>query len=40
MVSMIYFDAGEVFASLLSCPTLNQNKNCLFDEAKDPFVAP
>ena len=29
-----------MFASLLSCPTLNQDKNYLFDEAKDPFVAP
>ena len=39
-VSMIFFDAGEVFASLLSCPTLNQDKNYFFNEAKDPFVAP
>lgn len=39
-VSMIYFDAREVFASLLSCPTLNQDENYLFNEAKDPFVAP
>lgn len=40
IVSMIYFDASEVFASLLSCPTLNQDANYFFDEAKDPFVAP
>ena len=26
--------------SLLSCPTLDQNKNYFFDEAKDPFVVP
>jgi hypothetical protein len=39
-VSMVFFDASEVFASLLSCPTLNQDKNYLFDDAKDPFVAP
>ena len=39
-VSMIYFDAREVFASLLSCPTLNQDANYYFDDAKDPFVAP
>ena len=39
-VSMILFDASEVFASLLSCPTLNQDANYFFDEAKDPFVAP
>ncbi|KAI2493083.1 hypothetical protein MHU86_21467 [Fragilaria crotonensis] len=38
-VSMIYFDAREVFASLLSCPTLNQDEN-FFDDAKDPFIAP
>lgn len=37
---MVYFDASEVFASLLSCPTLNQDANYLFDDAKDPFVAP
>ena len=39
-VSMIFFDASEVFASLLSCPTLNQDKNYFFDCTKDPFVAP
>ncbi|KAI2491467.1 hypothetical protein MHU86_23104 [Fragilaria crotonensis] len=40
IVSMVFFDAREVFASLLSCPTLNQDTNYFFDEAKDPFVAP
>jgi hypothetical protein len=39
-VSIVFFDASEVFASLLSCPTLNQDENFLFDDAKDPFVAP
>ena len=39
-VSMIYFDAREVFALLLSCPTLNQDTNYYVDDAKDPFVAP
>jgi hypothetical protein len=39
-VSMIYFDASKVFALLLSCPTLNQDANYFFDDAKDPFVAP
>ena len=39
-VSVVYFDASEVFASLLSCPTLNQDENYLFDDANDPFVAP
>jgi hypothetical protein len=40
MVSMIYFNASEVFALLLSRPTLNQDANYFFDKAKDPFVAP
>ncbi|KAI2495724.1 hypothetical protein MHU86_18783 [Fragilaria crotonensis] len=39
-VSVVFFDASEVFASLLSCPTLNQDENYLFDDSKDPFVAP
>ncbi len=38
-VSMVFFDAREVFASLLLCPTLNKDENYLFDDAKDPFVA-
>ena len=37
---MVFFDASEVFALLLLCPTLNQDKNYLFNNAKDPFVAP
>jgi Plavaka transposase len=41
IVPMIYFDAREVFASLLSCPLLNRDENYLFDSpAKDPFVGP
>jgi hypothetical protein len=39
-VSIVYFKASELFASLLSCPTLNQDKHYHFDKAKDPFVAP
>ena len=39
-VSMIYFDASQVFASLLSCPFLNCDENFLFHEHKDPFIAP
>ena len=39
-VSVVYFDASEVFASLLSCPTLNKDANFLFDDQKDPFAAP
>ncbi len=40
-VPMIYFDAREVFASLLSCPLLNRDENYLFDSPeKDPFIGP
>ena len=27
---MVYFDASEVFASLLSCPTLNKDELYMF----------
>ena len=38
-VPMIYFDASEVFASLLSCPLLNRDENYLFNlPEKDPFI--
>ncbi len=37
---MIYFDASQVFASLLSCPLLNRDENYLFHVHKDPFVEP
>jgi hypothetical protein len=41
IVPMIYFDAREVFASLLSCPLLNRDENYLFDSPeKDPFIGP
>ena len=40
IVSLIFFDASEVFASRLSCPTLNQDGNYFVDRAKDPFAAP
>ncbi len=39
-VSVVYFDASEVITSLLSCPTLNKYECLLFDDAKNPFVAP
>ena len=39
-VSMIYFDASQVFASLLSCPLLNCDENFLVHEHRDPFVVP
>ncbi len=35
---MVYFDAAKVFASLLSCPTLNQDEYFLFHYQKDPFA--
>ncbi len=37
---MVYFDASQVFASLLSCPLLNRDENFLFHAHKDPFVEP
>jgi hypothetical protein len=38
---MIYFDAREAFASLLSCPLLNRDEKYLFDlPEKDPFTGP
>jgi Plavaka transposase len=37
---MVYFDAAQVFASLLSCPLMNRDENFMFHEDKDPFVAP
>jgi hypothetical protein len=41
IVPMVYFDAREVFASLLSCPLLNRDENYLFHlPEKDPFIAP
>ncbi len=41
IVPMIFFDAREVFASLLSCPLLNCDENYLFDlPEKDPFIGP
>ena len=41
IVSMIYFDAKEVFASLLSCPTINQDENFLFHGREGaPFAEP
>ncbi len=40
-VPMIYFDAREIFASLLSCPLLNRDENYLFNlPEKDPFIGP
>ena len=32
---MVFFNAREVFALLLLCPSLNQDENYLFDDAKD-----
>ena len=40
-VSIVYFNAKDVFASLLSCPTLNKDENFMF-HGRDggPFAAP
>jgi hypothetical protein len=38
-LSIVFFDASEVFTLLLSCPTLNKDECFLFDDAKNPFVA-
>ena len=38
--SVVYFDASEVFTSLLLYPTLSRDECFLFDDAKNPFVAP
>jgi hypothetical protein len=40
IVSIVYHDAYQVFASLLSCPLLNRDKTFLFHAHKDPFVEP
>lgn len=41
IVSMVYFDAREVFASLLSCPTINKDENFLFHGREGgPFAEP
>ena len=39
-VSMVYFDASEVFASLLSCPILNKDELYMFHDKQDPFAKP
>jgi len=40
IVSVIYFDAAQVFASLLSCPLVNKDENFLFYPHDDPFIEP
>ena len=41
IVSMVYFDVREVFASLLSCPTVNKDENFLFHGREAaPFAEP
>jgi hypothetical protein len=39
-VSVVNFNASEVFASLLLCPTLNKDANFLFSNQKNLFAAP
>ena len=41
VVKVVDFDASAVFASLLSCPTINRDESFLFHDERDPaFVAP
>lgn len=41
VVNMVYFDAKAVFASMLTCPILNQDDNYIFDEpGGTPFSPP
>ena len=39
-VKMVYYDAHQVFASLLSCPSLNRDEHYLFSEFSSPFEVP
>jgi hypothetical protein len=40
IVTMVYFDARQVFASLLSCRSLNKDEHFMFHEQGDPYAAP
>ena len=41
IVTMVYFDARQVFASLLSCRSLHKDKRFTFHEqSRDPFAVP
>jgi hypothetical protein len=40
IVNMVYFDAKAVFASMLTCPVLNQDKNYLFNGYDTPSTPP
>jgi hypothetical protein len=40
IVTMVYFDARQVFASLLSCRSLNKDECFMFHEQGDPFAVP
>jgi hypothetical protein len=40
IVTMVYFDARQVFASLLSCRSLNKDERFMFHEQGDPFAEP
>ena len=37
---MVFFNASEVFALLLSCPSLNRDENYLFDDARTHLLHP
>jgi hypothetical protein len=40
IVTMVYFDARQVFSSLLSCRSLNKDEHYMFHDQGDPFAAP
>ena len=40
IVTMVYFDARQVFASLLSCQSLNKDECFMFHEQGGPFAVP
>ena len=40
IVNMVYFDAKAVFASMLTCPVLNQDENYLFNGYDTPLTPP
>ena len=37
-MNMVYFDASAVFASLLSCPVLNQDHKYMSPNGMSPFA--
>ena len=40
IVTMVYFNAYQVFVLVLSCRSLNKDKCFMFHEQGDPFAVP